>query len=65
MTAQNTNTAILAVKISRELLKQHGYRDFGEDLRLRADHMTLEPIEAPGTWHAPKPVKEALWQSEV
>lgn len=55
------NTAILAVKIARELRKQHGYRDFVEDLRLRADQMALEPIEEPGTWHAPKPVKEATW----
>jgi hypothetical protein len=58
------NTAILAVKIARELRKQHGYRELGDDLHLRADHMALEPIEAPGTWHAPKPVKEATWPSE-
>jgi hypothetical protein len=55
MTAQNMNTAILAVKIARELRKQHGYRDFGADLRLRADQMALEPRETEPTWHAPKP----------
>jgi hypothetical protein len=56
MNAPNTNTAIIAVKIARQLRKQHGYRDFGDDLMLRADQMELEPRETEPTWHAPKPV---------
>lgn len=47
--------SLLAVRIARALRKQHGWREFHEELHLNADKLALEPKEEPGVWHTRKP----------